>query len=189
MDMHQKFWEIYDEYIHRQGADSLKEWILSTDAETAPASTRFHGSYAGGWMDHSVHVWEELVRLLKAYPEIKVSGETAAVIALGHDLCKLNTYSTELRNTKVNGVWVHKPIYVFKEKFAYGSHGGKSVYLLQKHIDLSDEEAVAIACHMGFTDRSPSDYSLGNAYEQHPIAWLLHVADESATYIREGSNE
>jgi hypothetical protein len=50
---------------------------------------------------------------------------------------------------------------------------------------LTEAEAVAINCHMGFSDRAPGDYSLGNAYEANPLAWLLHVADESATYIRE----
>lgn len=184
--MNHKFWEIYQEYIHRPGADDLKEWLLTTDIETAPASTRYHGSYAGGWLDHSVNVWEELVRLLKAYPEIKVTAETAAIIALGHDMCKLNTYQTELRNQKVNGVWVQRPVYVFKEDFPYGGHGSKSVYLIQRHMALNETEATAINCHMGFADRSPGDYNIGAAYEKYPLAWLLHVADESATYIREG---
>lgn len=183
--MTHKFWELYDEYIHRPGSDKLRAWLQSTDIATAPASTRFHGSYAGGLMDHSVHVWEELVRLLKAYPEIKVTAETAAIVSLGHDFCKLNTYATELRNQKVNGVWVQKPVYVFKEDFPFGSHGGKSVYLIQKHIALTDAEATAINCHMAFADRAPGDYGIGNAFEKYPLAWLLHVADESATYIRE----
>jgi hypothetical protein len=46
-------------------------------------------------------------------------------------------------------------------------------------------EAVAINCHMGFADRAPNDFSIGAAYQQTPLAWLLHVADESASYIRE----
>jgi hypothetical protein len=183
--MTHKFWEIYDEYIRRPGADKLKEWLLTTDIAIAPASTRFHGSYAGGLMDHSVHVWEELVRLLRAYPEIKATGETAAIIALGHDFCKLNTYKQELRNSKENGIWVKKPVYVFDEDFCFGSHGGKSVYLIQKHMNLTDVEAVAINCHMSFSDRNPGDFGIGKAYEQYSLAWLLHVADESATFIRE----
>ena len=85
----------------------------------------------------------------------------------------------------MNGVWVQKPVFVFQEDFSYGGHGSKSVYLAQKYINLTDEEAVAINCHMGFSDRGSGDYSLGNAYEQYPLAWLLHVADESATWIRE----
>jgi HD superfamily phosphohydrolase YqeK len=183
--MSHKFWDVYDKYITRPGAKELKEWIQTTDFETAPASTRFHGSYAGGLIDHSLNVWEELVRVLKAYPEIRVSAETAAIVSLLHDLCKIGCYKQELRNKKVNGVWIQQPAYVFQEDFCFGGHGSKSVYLIQKYIKLTDEEAVAINCHMGFADRSPGDFSLGGAYEQYRLAWLVHVADESATYMRE----
>lgn len=85
-------------------------------------------------------------------------------------------------------MWRSVPVYVFNEDFCFGGHGAKSVYLAQKYIALTDEEAVTINCHMGFSDRAPGDYSLGNAYNQYRLAWLLHVADESASYIREGNN-
>lgn len=183
--MRDKFSEIFHQYIKRDDADSLYAWLCDSDFFEAPASTRFHGDHAGGLCEHSVHVWEELVRLLRAYPEVKVSGETAAIVSLLHDVCKIGCYKTELRNQKVNGVWVQRPVYVFNEDFSYGGHGSKSVYLIQRHIRLTDEEAVAINCHMGFADRCPGDYSLGSAYERYPLAWLLHVADEAAAYIRE----
>lgn len=179
------FVKLYSMYITRPGADKLLEWLETTDFYTAPASTRFHGDYEGGLVEHSIHVWEEMVRLLKAYPEVKVTAETVAIVTLLHDLCKIGCYKVELRNTKVNNTWVKKPVYVFKEDFCYGGHGSKSVYLAQKYMNLTEQEAVAINCHMGFADRSPGDYSLGGAYEQYPLAWLLHVADESATFLRE----
>lgn len=180
----EKFKEIYTQYITRPGADRLMEWLDRSDFFTAPASTRFHGDHECGLCEHSIAVWEELVRLLRAYPEVKVSAETAAIVSLLHDLCKIGCYKIELRNKKENGVWRSVPTYVFQEDFCYGGHGSKSVYLAQKFIELTDTEAVAINCHMGFADRSPGDYSLGNAYENFPLAWLLHVADESATYIK-----
>lgn len=179
------FVKLFSMYIQRPGAGKLLEWLETTDFFTAPASTRFHGDYEGGLVEHSIHVWEEMVRLLKAYPEVKVTAETVAIVTLLHDLCKIGCYKVELRNTKVNNTWVKKPVYVFKEDFCYGGHGSKSVYLAQKYMELTEQEAVAINCHMGFADRSPGDYSLGGAYEQYPLAWLLHVADESATFLRE----
>lgn len=185
MSYKEEFIDIYTRYIDRPGAKALLEWITGSDFFTAPASTRFHGDYEGGLVEHSIHVWEELVRLLKAYPEIKVSAESAAIVSLLHDLCKIGCYKVELRNTKVNNVWVKKPVYVFDEDFSYGGHGSKSVFLIQKHMNLNEQEAVAINSHMGFSDRNPGDFSIGGAYEQYPLAWLLHVADESATFIRE----
>lgn len=181
----EKFTQIFTQYITRPGADKLFAWLERTDFFDAPASTRFHGDYEGGLCEHSIHVWEELIRLLKAYPEVRVTAESAAIVSLLHDLCKIGCYKIELRNKKENGVWRSVPTYVFQEDFCYGGHGSKSVYLAQKYIELTDQEAVAINCHMASWDRSPSDYSVGGAFEKYPLAWLLHVADESATYIRE----
>lgn len=181
----ERFIELYSQYITRPGASELLKYIESSDFFTAPASTKFHGSHQGGLCEHSVNVWEEMVRLLKVYPEIKANAETTAIVTLLHDLCKIGCYKTELRNKKENGVWVQVPFYTFQEDFCYGGHGSKSVFLIQKFMNLTEEEAVAINCHMGFSDRSPGDFSLGTAYEQYPLAWLLHVADESATYVRE----
>ena len=185
MSKREEFISLFSMYVHRDGADKLMSWLEESSFFSDPASTKYHGAYDGGLCEHSVNVWQELVRLLKAYPEIKVSAETAAIIALLHDVCKIGCYKQELRNKKVNGVWVQQPTYVFQEDFCFGGHGSKSVYLIQKHMALTDEEAVAINCPMGSWDRSPSDYGVGNAYERFPLAWLLHVADESATYIRE----
>lgn len=185
MNRKDEFIELYTKHIHRPGSEELLKWLEDTDFFTAPASTRFHGCYEGGLCEHSVNVWEELVRLLKAYPEIRITAETAAIVTLLHDVCKIGCYKQELRNQKVNGMWVQRPVYVFQEDYCYGGHGSKSVYLIQRYLNLSEDEATAINCHMGFADRGPNDYSLGNAYDQNPLAWLVHVADESATYIRE----
>jgi HD superfamily phosphohydrolase YqeK len=181
--MTERFLELYRTYIKRPGSEKLLQWLDDSDFFYAPASTKFHGSHEGGLCEHSVNVWEELVRLLKAYPEIKTNGETVVIISLLHDLCKVNVYKVESRNKKENGIWKTVPYYVFDEDFCYGGHGSKSVYLIQKYFPLTDEEAVAINCHMSTWD---GNSSVGNAYQHYPLAWLLHVADESATYIREG---
>lgn len=187
MNRREDFVRLFTEHIKRPGATELLNWLEESDFFRAPASTRFHGNYEGGLCEHSVNVWEELVRLLRAYPEVRVTAETAAIVSLLHDLCKVDTYKVELRNTKVNNIWVQRPVFVFQEDFCYGGHGSKSVYLAQKFLKLTDAEAVAINCHMGPWDRSPGDYSLGNAFEKYPLAMLLHMADMSATYIRESN--
>ena len=140
MNRKEDFVRLFTEYIDRPGSDKLLEWLESTDFFTAPASTRFHGNYEGGLCEHSVNVWEELIRLLKAYPEVRVTAETAAIVSLLHDLCKIGCYKQEMRNQKVNNVWVQRPVYVFDEDFCYGGHGSKSVYLAQKFINLTGNQ-------------------------------------------------
>ena len=179
--MKDKFLEIFDKYIIRDGAAELRKWLLESDFFAAPASTRFHGSHKGGLCEHSVNVWGQMVRLLKAYPEIKTNGETVAIIALLHDVCKVDFYKVDFRNAKNEaGIWEKVPYYTYDEKFSYGNHGGKSVFLVGKHLRLTDEEAVAIQCHMGNED---GKYTTSDAYRQFPLAWILHVADEASTYL------
>lgn len=172
------FWNLYDQHIKRQGADKLKEWLLKTDFDDAPASTKYHEPYPGGLAKHSIKVCTELFRLLSVY-QLDVSAETIAIVSLLHDVCKANTYKVEYRNRKnENGVWEKYPAYIFDEEFPYGGHGSKSVYLIQKFMPLTDEEAVAINCHMGVEN---GNWSVTDAFRAYPLAFLLHTADMAAT--------
>ena len=171
------------EGIHRDGMQALMNWLEESDFYTCPASKRHHCAHEGGLLAHSLHVYDELKRLLGAYPEIKVPEESVLIASLFHDLCKVNFYTTEKRNRKnANGNWESYDAYTINEKFCFGGHGSKSVFIVQHFIPLTPEEAVAINCHMSSWD---GNQSVGNAFEQSPFAWLLHVADESATYIIE----
>lgn len=168
--------------IKRDGISDLMDWLESSDFYSAPASTRFHGSYAGGLLQHSLNVYDELKRVLAAYPEIECSEESAIICALFHDFCKINFYTTEKRNRKNEfGQWESYDAYKVDEKFRFGGHGSKSVYLIQYFIRLTPEEAAAVNCHMG----AFADENVGRSFEAFPLAWALHVADEAASYIRE----
>lgn len=168
--------------IEREGISQLMEWLDSTDFYTAPASTRFHGSHEGGLVEHSIAVHGRLHELTSLY-NIQASDETIAIVALFHDLCKVGMYKTEMRWRKdANNQWEQYPTYKRDEDFKFGGHGSKSMYIVQNFMKLTPEEAVAINCHMGQWDATTySDVS--SAYEDCPLAWALHVADEAATYI------
>lgn len=169
--------------VNRDGMADVVKWLEGSDFFHAPASTRFHGSYAGGLLEHSLNVYDELIRLLDAYPEVQANEDSIIIASLFHDLCKVHMYGTESRNRKdANGKWESYTAYTNDEKFHYGGHGSKSVFILQNYMKLTPEEAVAINCHMSCWD---GNTSVGAAYEQYPLAWLLHVADEAATYIKE----
>lgn len=38
--------------IHRDGVSELMDWLERSDFYIAPASTRFHGNYPGGLLQH-----------------------------------------------------------------------------------------------------------------------------------------
>lgn len=181
MSNKERFVEIFSA-IKRDGAKELLEWLENeTDFFSAPASSKFHGNYEGGLVEHSIDVYNELKRLLAAYPEVKCSDETAAIISLLHDLCKCNYYKVDYKNQKnAFGQWEKVPYFAVDEQFKFGGHGDKSMFLVMKHMTLTDEEAVAIRNHMGNED---GKFTCAPAYEQYPVAWLLHAADEASTYL------
>ncbi|HAM31770.1 MAG TPA: hydrolase, partial [Erysipelotrichaceae bacterium] len=94
MNNKEKFIELYKEHIHREGADKFLEYLCSSHSDffEAPASTRFHGNYKGGLVEHSLHVYECLKDYLarqRCHDEYKLnySDESIAIVALLHDIC------------------------------------------------------------------------------------------------------
>lgn len=192
MDHKERFLAIFEEQVTREGADRLLEYLQSPacDFFTAPASQRFHGAYEGGLVEHSLNVYDCLgaylarERVRELYG-MEYDGESIAICALLHDLCKVNIYKPGFRNVKdEKGVWQKVPAYDYDDRLPYG-HGEKSVYIISGFIRLSREEAFAIRYHMGFSGLEDKR-NIGEAFERFPLAFALNVADMEATYFLEG---
>lgn len=192
MTSKEEFIEIYKENIHREGSDKLLEYLCSASSDffTAPASTRYHGSYAGGLVEHSINVYDclrdymERPRVNELYG-LAASDETIAVVSLLHDLCKINCYHEGTRNVKdKDGKWKTVSIYEYDDPMPYG-HGEKSVYIITGFMRLTREEAFAIRYHMGFSE-DESKRNVGKSFELYPLGFALHTADMEATYFLEG---
>lgn len=188
MDFKEEFKRIVADNIHRDGIDALMKWLEGTDFYTAPASTKYHGAYEGGLLQHSLNVYSQLKKLCSWYG-CDASEESIALVSLFHDLCKVGMYKVELRWRKnLRNQWEQYGAYKLDEDFAFGGHGSKSVYLVQSFIKLTPDEASAINCHMGQWDAT--SYSNPTpVYERNPLAWLLHVADEAANFLMENEKE
>lgn len=194
MDNKERFISIYKENIKRPGAEKLLEYMLSSSSDffTAPASTRYHGNYSGGLLEHSLNVYDCLCDYLsrsKVKDEfgLEYSDETIAIVSLLHDLCKMNVYKGSFRNVKgEDGVWRQVPSYNFEDTLPYG-HGEKSVYIISGFMRLTREEAFAIRYHMGFSGEENKN-TVGNALEMFPLALAVNIADMEATFLIEGKN-
>lgn len=191
LDYKKKFIEIYNAKIKREGAEKLLAFLEESDFFTAPASTRYHGSHAGGLCEHSINVYECLCDYL-ARPRVKelygmnYSEESIAIVSLLHDICKTNFYVETTRNVKENGVWKTVPYYSIEDQLPYG-HGEKSVYMISAYMKLTRDEAFAIRYHMGFAESGNQTYinNVGKTYEMFPIAFAVSVADMEASYYLE----
>ena len=185
-----EFINIYEKNIKREGAKELLEWLKKTDFFTAPASTKFHSACEGGLCFHSINVYKRFLNLLdNEYKEDRpkiISDESIAIMALLHDICKVDSYKVDYRNVKVDGEWVRQPFYAFEDSLPYG-HGEKSVYMISGFMRLTREEAMGINWHMGGFDKRVigGDYGLATAFYAYPTAVMLHLSDISATYLDE----
>ena len=193
MNNKERFIEVYKKYIHREGSDKLLEYLMShsSDFFDAPASARYHGNYDGGLVEHSLNVYDclkdylERTRVKTTYG-LNYNDESIAIVALLHDLCKINCYKKGTRNVKENGQWKQVPTFEYNDTLPYG-HGEKSVYMISGYMRLTREEAFAIRYHMGFSD-SEDARNVGAAFEMFPLAFALSTADMEATYFIEGKN-
>ncbi len=170
--------------VDRKGIDRLVEWIQKTDFFTAPASTRFHGAYEGGLLEHSLNVYDAFIRLFGNNDQPK---ENVILCTLLHDLCKAEFYTVEMRNRKnEQGKWEQVPFYTIADKFPMG-HGEKSIFLIERFVRLTPNEALAIRWHMGGFDDAVrgGSYSQSAAYDACPFAVKLHMADMYASYLME----
>ena len=168
----EEFLRIYNQNLSgRAGASDFLAWLSDTDFFTAPASSKYHLARQGGLVEHSVNVYLWLKQLMNDM-ETDWNIESVTICGLLHDVCKANYY--------VRGA---EQSYTVNEQFVYG-HGEKSVYMIQKYMALTDEEAQAIRFHMGsWQDGDKANASA--AFKTNPLAFWLHVADEAATFRSE----
>ena len=189
MSSKEKFIEIYNKYIKREGADKLLDYLISSDFFTAPASAKFHSSYEGGLCDHSINVYECLKSYLEAprtkqIIETEYSDESIAIVSLLHDLCKVGIYKKGFRNVKdEKGAWQRVDTFEYDDQLPYG-HGEKSVYIISGFMRLTREEAFAIRYHMGYSS-TEDPRNVSKAFEMFPLAFALSTADSEATYFVE----
>lgn len=184
----------------RDGMDKLLAFIRKSDFYTAPASTRFHNCHGGGLLEHSLNVYDCLMKKKDDatwyYRLEDIPNASLTIIALLHDLCKAYTYSVEYKNKKIYSErgsksdsqgrydWESVPAFVYDDKMPLG-HGSKSVFLASEYIKLTPIELAAINFHMGFTLPKEEYNTLSAAIRKWPVILAVHEADLEATYLLE----
>lgn len=173
-------------FIARRGAEQFLDYLDTTDFFTAPASTQYHGCYEKGLVIHSLSVLDVAKELNDSF-SLGINTESIAICALFHDVCKANFYVEEIRNKKIDGNWKEVTVWGVKDQLPMG-HGEKSVYLINKYMKLTEEEALAIRWHLGGFDTAVHfSYPYGTpskqAFRDYPLVALIAVADLSAVYL------
>lgn len=156
-------------------------WLRSTNFYTSPASTRYHESFTGGLLLHSLKVADNMCDLKQMDIFQSVPYEDAILVALIHDWCKIGMYKKFNKNVKNEDTGVWESVEAFKrdKPLLPMGHGAASQYLASRFFKLSLEEALAIRWHMSAWRAVPDEYDeLQQANEEYPIVHMLQFADQ-----------
>ena len=159
------------------------DWLRTTDFYNAPASTKYHESFPGGLLVHSLKVYNKMIDLLAANEFKNVSIADATMVALVHDWCKIHFYEAYNKNVKneATGQWEKETAYKVNQKGLPLGHGTTSLYLASLLMKLTPDQALAIRWHMGEYNVADNEINeLQKANATCPMVYLIQFADRLA---------
>ncbi len=180
------------ESTQRSGMDELICHMDENGFFEAPCSTRYHLSKQGGLAEHSLNVYELMLRLKNLlYPEI--SDDSVVICSLLHDIGKMGQYGKpnyipkmlKGRATKANPnpepyQSTAEP-YQSNPDLMYVDHEVRSIQTASQFIALTEDENWAILMHNGMY--GTFKYQIQG--KETPLYLLLHMADMWASRVIE----
>lgn len=178
--------------LDESSLSNLLNYLDQTDFFVAPASTKYHGAYEGGLCEHSLNVYDNLMKLYESF-RFKLEDDdvdSIAITALFHDLSKTNFYQKEIKHRKVydnsgNSRWedyIGYSVIDQSDRFLLGNHEENAAYLLSTLIPLRASEYSAILNHHGGMGWDSSKVNIAEIFQYNPLAQFLHYADSIDAY-------
>lgn len=139
-----------------------------------PASTKYHGNYEGGLLQHSIAVAYYLTLYTEKLNLHWEREDSPLLVGILHDLCKIDSYR---RVTNDEDTWVHS------HSNLMGGHSQKSVIYAQMYgMKLTKEEILCIVNHMGPYETDRWD-EYDRAVKSNKNVMYTHMADVAASKI------
>lgn len=167
---------------------AIIEWLRNNDFYKAPASTKYHESFHGGLLLHSLRVYNRMIELtgLKCFGKVNIA--SATLVCLTHDWCKIGKYEPYFKNEKnpKTQLWEEKLAYKCSDKYLGLGHGPQSLMMLSQFCNtqatsLSFDEMAAIRWHMQTYDVTSYDINdLNHCCNKIPLVLLTQFADQLA---------
>jgi len=210
LEVKQEFIDILKS-IKRDGCDidGLISYLDELGFFKAPASGKYHCSFAGGLCLHSLNVYHALKDIVKTFGNDAYNEDTLIIVGLLHDVIRANLFEEYTKNEKVYSNYGKKsekyvdPItgkeitkyfdwqtsvsYKAKDaedRMTFGSRGFASYYIISQFLPLSQEETITIVNqYSAFDDSNNEDISA--ILSKYNLSVYLHTADTIATYCIE----
>lgn len=176
----------------REGIENLITWMEGNGFFTAPCSTSHHLCKEGGLAEHSLNVYKRMKQLYITFlglDETAKNINTIIVCSLLHDIGKCGQFGKPyyvenyLSKTDKDGNPIRstaKP-YVTNAELFNVPHEIRSLSIVDRHIDLTEEEQFAILYHNGLY--GDLRYQING--KETKLYMLLHFADMWASRVDE----
>lgn len=166
----------------RKGMKELVSYLDKKDFWNCPASSKFHGNYDGGLVDHTMNVYNLFWKHLEVF-NINFPKSSQVICSFLHDLCKMGAYVSKEYPSGING-----KNYVWNNNHKQG-HALLSLERIEKFITMTNEEKEVIKFHMGaygskeFLGFSKGEYTIQEMVEvfnTNKVAKLFYFCDDMA---------
>ena len=180
------FMTIVQSIQFKRSPDKLLQYLTQSDFFYAPAARSHHDAQQGGLYNHSKKVYNAM-RILNKVSKNKTDDQSLFYMGFGHDICKINIYKEKQQWFKdQHNKWQSKPGWQIVDPFPVG-HGQKSIIIMLKYVQLTNEQMLAIRWHMGGFDNYVRDqigkHTYAQAQDATPLTRMLHIADLMAVAI------
>ncbi len=180
----------------RYGMEHLIEWLEINDFFTAPCSTQFHLCREGGLLEHSLNVFDTMDKLVATMLGEEKHDEminSIIICSLLHDVGKVGQFGKPLYvenylakpDKDGNPVRSTAKPYITNAELLNVPHEIRSLSIIDRHIDLTEQEQFAILYHNGMY--GDLKYQLNG--KETPLYMLLHFADMWASRVVEVEKE
>lgn len=143
---------------------------------TAPASTKYHGSYVGGLLEHTLEVTNTALWLYNSYRKrLTFTIESLIFCALVHDIGKIGTRTDDIYlNVSTSEI----PKFEYNKKALKMDHELLTLFWLNLYgIQITESEMLAIYYHAGPYVESYKKVS------ETDLLIILHTADNLSAKI------
>lgn len=177
-------------FTEREGIEDLIQWMNENGFFDAPCSSKYHLSKPGGLAEHSLNVFRTAFSLLESFylkPGNKFTYDfidSIIICTLLHDIGKAGQYG---KPNYCTGAEMHSGegfaghfTYETNKDLLYVPHEIRSIAIISKFIQLTEEEQFAIIYHNGLYSELKS--IKGN---ETPLYMILHFADLWAARVIE----
>ena len=170
--------------ISEENMTYITQYLDSSDFFYAPASAKFAGAYDGGLCEHSLNVYDNLMKLYESFHFDLGGGDedSLKIVALFHDVGKIDTFKKEIKHRKVydgngNSKWEDYIGYEADDTMSVGTEEENSAYISSTLLPMTQYEYAAILNHKGFFNGEASVSKTINKFRFNKLAQYLHYAN------------